>query len=206
VSDNEKDLVERWLGGDKNAFGALVRRFMSDAYLIALGFTGNSEDARDLSQEAFIKAYSAREQFEKGRPFYPWFYRILRNRCLNFIQREAKKHEPLFYDNDPDRERFASPLPSTLDSLEREERVRLVHTAIDRLSFDHREVIVLKNLKGYSYEQIASTLQIPIGTVMSRLYYARKMLKEILTQLEQRGVAETPNLVPGARTAPGEVV
>lgn len=206
MSDNEKDLVERWLGGDKNAFGALVRRFMSDAYLIALGFTGNSEDARDLSQEAFIKAYSAREQFEKGRPFYPWFYRILRNRCLNFIQREAKKHEPLFYDNDPDRERFASPLPSTLDSLEREERVRLVHTAIDRLSFDHREVIVLKNLKGYSYEQIASTLQIPIGTVMSRLYYARKMLKEILTQLEQRGVAETPNLVPGARTAPGEVV
>lgn len=206
MSENEKDLVERWLGGDKNAFGALVRLFMSDAYLIALGFTGNSEDARDLSQEAFIKAYGAREQFEKGRPFYPWFYRILRNRCLNFIQREAKKHEPLFYDDDPDRERFASPSPSTLESLEREERVRLVHAAIERLSFDHREVIVLKNLKGYSYEQIASTLAIPIGTVMSRLYYARKMLKEILTKLEQRGVAETPNLVPGARTAPGEVV
>lgn len=206
MPDNEKELVERWLKGDKNAFGALVRRFMSDAYLIALGFTGNSEDARDLSQEAFIKAYGARDQFESGRPFYPWFYRILRNRCLNFVQREAKKHEPLFYDNDPDRERFPSPSPSTLESLEREERVRLVHAAIDRLSFDHREVIVLKNLKGYSYEQIARTLEIPIGTVMSRLYYARKMLKEILTQMEQRGVAETPNLVPGARTAPGEVV
>jgi RNA polymerase sigma-70 factor (ECF subfamily) len=206
VTDNEKELVERWLKGDKNAFGALVRRFMSDAYLIALGFAGNSEDARDLSQEAFIKAYAAREQFERGRPFYPWFYRILRNRCLNFIQRESKKHESLFYDNDPDRERFASPSPSTLESLEREERVRLVHAAIERLSFDHREVIVLKNLKGYTYEQIASTLDIPIGTVMSRLYYARKMLKEILTEMEQHGVAETPNLVPGARTAPGEVV
>jgi RNA polymerase sigma-70 factor (ECF subfamily) len=206
LPDNEKELVERWRKGDKNAFGALVRRFMSDAYLIALGFAGNSDDARDLSQEAFIKAYEARNQFEGGRPFYPWFYRILRNRCLNFVQRESKKHEPLFYDNDPDRERFASPSPSTLESLEREERIRLVHAAIERLSFDHREVIVLKNFKGYSYEQIARTLEIPIGTVMSRLYYARRMLKEILTEMEQRGVAETPNLVPGARTAPGEVV
>jgi RNA polymerase sigma-70 factor (ECF subfamily) len=61
VPDNEKELVERWLKGDRNAFGALVRRFMADAYLIALGFTGNSEDARDLSQEAFIKAYGARD-------------------------------------------------------------------------------------------------------------------------------------------------
>jgi RNA polymerase sigma-70 factor (ECF subfamily) len=179
---------------------------MSDAYLIALGFAGNSEDARDLSQDAFIRAYEARAQFEEGRPFYPWFYRILRNRCLNFVKRESKRHEPLFYDNDPDRERFPSTTPSPLESLEREERIRLLHAAIERLSFEHREVIVLKNFNGYSYDRIARTLDIPIGTVMSRLYYARKMLKEILATMEQRGVTETPNLVPGARTAPGEVV
>jgi RNA polymerase sigma-70 factor (ECF subfamily) len=206
VLDNENELVRRWRRGDKNAYGALVRHYMADAYLTALGFAGNPDDARDLSQDAFIKAYAARGQFEEGRPFYPWLYRILRNRCLNFIRREAKKHEPLCYDDDPDRERFSTTSPSPLEQLEREERVRLLHAAIDRLSFDHREVIILKNFKGYSYAEIAETLEIPIGTVMSRLYYARKMLKDILTQMSQRGVAETANPVPEARTAPGEVV
>lgn len=204
--ENEKELVRRWRKGDKNAFGELVRGYMSDAYLIALGFARNSEDARDLSQDAFIKAFQARAQFEEGRPFYPWFYRILRNRCLNFIKRESKKHEPLFWDDDPDRERFPSATPSPLESLEKAERIRFLHAAIAELSFDHREVIVLKNFNGYSYEQIARTLEIPIGTVMSRLYYARQMLKQILARMEQRGVTETPSLVPEARTAPGEVV
>ncbi len=206
MHENERELVERWKCGDKKAFGALVRRYMADAYLIALGFTRNSEDARDLSQDAFIKAFQARDQFDPDRPFYPWFYRILRNRCLNFVQREARKSEPLCYENNPDRERFASPSATPLENLERDEQNRLLHAAIEALSFEHREVIVLKNFKGYSYEEIANTLAIPIGTVMSRLYYARKMLRKILIDLEQHGVVETPDLVPGVRTAPGEVV
>jgi RNA polymerase sigma-70 factor (ECF subfamily) len=206
VLDNENELIRRWRSGDKVAFGALVRAYMSDAFLVASGFARDPEDAKDLSQEAFIKAYQARAQFEEGKPFYPWFYKILRNRCLNFIRRESKKHESLFYDEDPDRERFSSTSPSPLETLEKEERIRFLHAAIERLSFEHREVIVLKSFNGYSYEKIAGTLEIPIGTVMSRLYYARRMLREILTKMEQRGVTETPNLVPGARTAPGEVV
>lgn len=179
---------------------------MSDAYLIALGFTHDPDDARDISQDAFIKAYEARSRFEEGRPFYPWFYRILRNRCLNFVRRESRKHEPLCRDGDPDRERFPSASPSPLELLEKEERVRFLHLAIERLSFEHREVIVLKNFKGYTYEQIARTLEIPVGTVMSRLYYARKMLKDILTEMWERGVADAKNTVPEARTAQGEVV
>ena len=132
---NEKELIRGWRRGDKKAFGALVRRYMSDAYLIALGFAGNSEDARDLSQDAFIKAYEARDKFDEERPFYPWFYRILRNRCLNFVRRERRKCEPLYYDDKPDRERFASGGPTPLERLEREERVRWLHAAIERLSF-----------------------------------------------------------------------
>ena len=206
MHDDERELIERWKNGDKKAFGALVRRYMTDAYLIALGFARNSEDARDLSQDAFIKAYQARDQFDSTRPFYPWFYRILRNRCLNFIQRESRKSEPLYYDNKPDRERFASGTLTPLEHLERDERSRLLHAAIEKLSFEHREVIVLKNFKGYSYDSIAEALGIPIGTVMSRLYYARKMLRKILIELEQHGVVESPNLVPQGRTVPGEVV
>ncbi|UCG52184.1 MAG: sigma-70 family RNA polymerase sigma factor [Candidatus Latescibacterota bacterium] len=206
MHDNERELIQRWRNGDKKAFGALVRIYMTDAYLIALGFTGNSEDARDLSQDAFIKAFQARAQFDPERPFYPWFYRILRNRCLNFIRRESRKCEPLYYDDKPDRERFPSRTSTPLEDLEKEERVRMLHAAIERLSFEHREVIVLKNFKGCSYEQIAKTLDIPIGTVMSRLYYARKMLRKILIEIEQHGLDEIPELVPEARTAPGEVV
>jgi RNA polymerase sigma-70 factor (ECF subfamily) len=204
--DNENELVHRWRKGDKSAFGALVRHYMSDAYLIALGFTRDPDDARDISQDAFIKAYEARGRFEEGRPFYPWFYRILRNRCLNFIQRDSKKHESLCRDDDPGCERFPSDSPSPLDLLEQEERARLLHCAIERLSFDHREVIVLKNFKGYTYEEIAAALEIPIGTVMSRLYYARRMLRDILTEMWRRGDADAATPVPEARTAPGEVV
>lgn len=204
--DNENDLVHRWRKGDKIAYGALVRRYMSDAYLIALGFTHNPDDARDISQDAFIKAYEARNQFEEGRPFYPWFYRILRNRCLNFIKREFKKHEPLCYDDEPGSERFSSESPSPLELLEKEERARLLHAAIKRLSFEHREVIVLKNFKGYTYEQIARALEIPIGTVMSRLYYARRMLKDIITDMWQHGVGENADTVSEPRAARGEVV
>jgi RNA polymerase sigma-70 factor (ECF subfamily) len=206
LHDDERELIERWKNGDKKAFGVLVRRYMTDAYLIALGFARNTEDARDLSQDAFIKAFQARDQFDAARPFYPWFYRILRNRCLNFVQRESRKMEPLYYENKPDRERFASGTSTPLEDLEQNERNRLLHVAIEELSFEHREVIILKNFKGYSYDEIAGALNIPIGTVMSRLYYARKMLRKILIELEQHGVAESPNLVPNGRTAPGEVV
>jgi len=205
MSAEEKDLVGRWLRGDKAAYGSLVRRYMSDAYLIALGFTRNAEDARDLSQEAFIKAYEARRQFEEGRPFYPWFYRILRNRCLNFIERESRRHEPIYHDDEAGSERFSSESPSPLDLLEEAEQNQLLHRAIERLSFDHREVIVLKNFKGYTYEQIAEALEIPIGTVMSRLYYARRMLKNILSEMLRSGGREAAASLPEPRTARGEV-
>ncbi|UCH85166.1 MAG: sigma-70 family RNA polymerase sigma factor [Candidatus Latescibacterota bacterium] len=206
MHEDERELIKRWKQGDKKAFGALVRRYMTDAYLIALGFAGNPDDARDLSQDAFIKAYQARDQFDPERPFYPWFYRILRNRCLNFVQRESRKTEPLYYDNSPDRERFASGTPSPLEGLEQDERKRLLYAAIEKLSFEHKEIIVLKNFKGYSYDSIAKVLNIPMGTVMSRLYYARKMLRRILIELEQHGVTENADMIPDAQAAPGEVV
>ena len=191
--------------GNKQAFEQLVRRYRTDAYLTALGFTGNSEDARDLSQEAFIKAHQARRRFDPSRPFYPWFYRILRNHCINFIQRTRRKHEPLHYEDQPERERFQSPGPTPLEQLEKEERKRLVRSAIERLSDEHREVIILKNFRGLSYKEIAAALDTPIGTVMSRLYYARRMLKEIILELEQTGVSPEERSLPQSDTAPGEV-
>jgi RNA polymerase sigma-70 factor (ECF subfamily) len=206
LNDLDADVIERWRKGDRRAFETLVRRYMGDAYLVALGFVNNSEDARDLSQEAVIKAYEARAKFDAQRPFYPWFYRILKNHCLNFVQRKRKRTESLYHEDQPDRERFASSTPTPLEQMESDERTRFLHAAIQRLSFEHREVIILKNFKGCSYKEMAEILDTPIGTIMSRLYYARKMLKEIILEFEKSGIADSRRLYPEGSTAPGEVV
>jgi RNA polymerase sigma-70 factor (ECF subfamily) len=179
VADTEQDIIERWCNGDKRAFEELVKRYMTEAYLTALGFARNPEDARDLSQEAFVKAYRARKRFDPKRPFYPWFYRILKNHCLNFVQRR-RHSEPLYYDENLDSERFKSSQVTPLEALEKKEQIERVRNAIDRLSLDHREVIILKNFEGRSYREMAEMLEVPIGTIMSRLFYARKALKDII--------------------------
>jgi len=203
VKEVDSDLIHRWREGDRSAFEELVRMHMSDAYLVALGFTGNPDDARDLSQDAFIKAFEARKKFDPKRPFYPWFYRVLKNHCLNFIQRRRKRWESLHHEDGTD-ERFASSESTPLEKMEKGERVRVVRAAIERLSFEHREIIVLKNFRGHSYQEISEILDIPMGTVMSRLYYARKMLKEIVLELEESGFSELPGTL--VDPAKGEVM
>lgn len=206
MAEIDRACLERWKRGDKLAFEEIVRALRADAFLIALAFVGNEEDARDLSQEGFVRAYLARERFDLSRPFRPWFYRILRNLCLNFVERSCRHSESLFWGEEGDRERFASPQPGPAEILEKKERKELLIAAIARLSFDHREIIILKNFKGYSYKEIAEILDIPIGTVMSRLYYARKMLKRLLEEFEAKGVPqEGPVFAEGGRS-PGEVV
>jgi RNA polymerase sigma-70 factor (ECF subfamily) len=180
--DPERDLIQRWKRGDKGAFETLVRRHMTDAFYVAYGYVGNAEDARDLSQEAFIKAYQARARFDEERPFYPWLYRILKNHCLNFVTR-GRHH--LSLDDENEHREIASPAATALEDMEENERKRLVRAAIDRLSEDHREIIVLKNFKEHSYKEIADLLGIPIGTVMSRLFYARQALRVVIEEMER---------------------
>lgn len=203
--ENERDVVIDWKKGNKRAYETLVRFYMHDAFLVAYGLVGNREDARDLSQEAFIKAYQTRERFDEDRPFYPWLYRILKNHCLNFIKRGMKHTSSLYYDGNPDRERFASSQSTPLEQLERDERNRVVRVAVDMLSDDHREIIVLKSFKGHSYQEIADLLEIPMGTVMSRLYYARKALKTIIEHVETEGLPDAGGILPEGNPTPGEV-
>jgi RNA polymerase sigma-70 factor (ECF subfamily) len=179
--DNEREIIRGWKRGDKRAYEALVRRYMTDAYLVAYGYVGNAEDARDLSQEAFVKVYQARARFDEERPFYPWLYRVLRNHCLNFMRRG--RVEVSIDDENAHRE-IASPRPTALEDLESDERRRIVRAAVARLSDDHREIIVLKNFKDHSYKEIAEILEIPIGTVMSRLFYARQALRALVEEIE----------------------
>lgn len=202
--ENEREIVIEWKAGSKKAYEALVRHYMTDAFLIAYSFVGDREDARDLSQDAFVKAYLARDRFEAGRPFYPWLYRILKNHCLNFLKRGRRGGASLYFEDDLDRERFPAPTPTPLEQLEQAERKKIVRAAVDRLSEAHREIIVLKNFRGLAYAEIAELLDIPVGTVMSRLYYARKTLKNIINQIETEGFPEADGLL-GESPTPGEV-
>ena len=97
-SPDQADLISRetllaWKKGDKGAFEKIVRATMKRAYSVALGLVGNADDAQDLSQEAFIAAHRARKSFDTDRPFFPWFYRVLRNRCLNYLKKRARRKE-----------------------------------------------------------------------------------------------------------------
>lgn len=179
----EKAWIEQTIRGDQEAFGHLVTAYSRPAYFTALGILGNRDEAYDLSQEAFVRAYKAIDKFDRSRPFAPWFFRILRNCCLTFLSRR-KVHASL----DELREAGVEPAagdrfdPSLL--AERNDDIDRVWRALGALEDASREIIVLKDLQGHRYKEIAAILGIPEGTVMSRLYHARQKLKTIL--LEER--------------------
>lgn len=172
AADISRETLIAWKEGDSRAFEEIVAKTMRRAYSAALGLVGNTEDARDLSQEAFIAAHKARKSFDAERPFFPWFYRILRNRCLNFI-RSSKRRKEISMDVLVERESTEAP-PDTL--VVKKENVQALWDALFRLTPEHREVIVLRCFEELSYREISETLCISEGTVMSRLFYARKAL------------------------------
>ncbi len=173
----ERDLVRLARDGDRRAFSDLVERYMRRAYFVALGLVGSHEDALDLSQEAFIRAYRARRRLDPELPFYGWLYQILRRLCFNFNRdrklRRTRTEEARSWLTDQ-ASRAAGIDPAT--SAERAETIRQVREAIERLGDRDREVLVLKEFEGLRYREIAELLGIPIGTVMSRLYSARRRL------------------------------
>ncbi len=180
ISDAE--LASKAKRGNIDAFGELVERYKERAYMIALGFVGNPDDAMDLSQEAFVKAFKAIGSFKDGCDFYPWFYAVLRNTCFNFLRRRKTRKE-----NSLDAAReygfdVVDGAPDPSATLERKEMRALVRAQIDNLAPVHKEILLLRHYELLSYKQMAGVLGCPIGTVMSRLYAARQMLKVRLTR------------------------
>ncbi len=175
-TDITREILLEWKKGNIRAFEEIVMVTRGRAYSVALGLVGNSEDARDLSQEAFMAAHHARKRFDTEKPFFPWFYRILRNRCLNFIRSRAGRRE-ISIDVLVEKE---SPAASPDSHIIRKENAEALWKALFTLSDEHREVIVLRSFHDLSYREISEVLGISSGTVMSRLFYARKALYEVL--------------------------
>lgn len=184
TGDSDALLVRRTRAGDTRAFGILVERYMRRAYYAALGLVGSSEDALDLSQEAFVRAFRARHTIDPDRPFYAWLYQIIRRLCFNHTRDRRTRRRGIEAAGDwlveQATSRTAGMRPDR--ALEQAEAKRRVAAALESLSDRDREVLVLKEFEGLRYREIAEILGVPIGTVMSRLYSARRRLAAALEE------------------------
>jgi RNA polymerase sigma-70 factor (ECF subfamily) len=184
-SDTDFALMARARDGDRHAFAALVEKYMRRAYYAALGMVGSHEDAMDLSQEAFTRAFRARRSLDPTHPFYAWLYTILRRLCFNFQRDTRSRRRRLggasswLVAQAREREGGAEPHRAARTGEIRERVARAVEDLPDR----EREMLVLKEFEGLKYREIAELLGVPIGTVMSRLYSARKRLARALEDL-----------------------
>jgi RNA polymerase sigma-70 factor (ECF subfamily) len=174
----ERCWLEAARGGDARAFGKVVRCYQQRAYRAALAILGNPDDAWDLAQDGFVRAFDRLEQYNVELPFYPWFHRLLRNLCLNHLRWRRRRRE----DSMEAMEESGSFLRA--DPATSPERVAATHIlgeqismALRRLRPAAREILVMREIEDLSYAEIATLLEIPKGTVMSRLHHARRALR-----------------------------
>ncbi len=177
---HDGELIRRAQAGDTEAFGELVTRYMRQAYFAALGLVGSREDALDLSQEAFARAFRARRTLDPGRPFYAWYYTTLRRLCFNFMRDRQRRAGWLTEGADWIETAAVSGAEGPERTAERHEDQRRLAAAMRGLPDHEREVLVLKEFEGLKYREIAELVGVPIGTVMSRLYAARQHLSAVL--------------------------
>jgi RNA polymerase sigma-70 factor, ECF subfamily len=183
-------LISRCQRGDRDAYDTLIRKHERRAYQYAYRLTTNPEEASDVVAEAFVRVYSALHNFKGQSAFSTWLYRILTNCFLDIRKREksrpATSLEAALQTPDGDLERqIEDPGRSPYDEAERSERERAVETAVDQLAEYQKAMIVMYHAERLSYEEIADALDLPIGTVKSRLNRARLSLREILSKDEE---------------------
>src|SRR5580693_5147483 len=182
----EMDLVRRAQHGDLKAYDELVQRYQERIYATVYHMTSNHEDANDLAQDSFIKAYQALKSFKGGSSFYTRLYRIAVNKTINFLkQRKNRTHMSLNdldfnTENNPDLVALISDKTPRRDAGLKELQEKL-NAALLKLSEPHRLVVVLHDVQGQSHEEIAKVMDCNIGTVRSRLFYARQQMQSYLT-------------------------
>jgi RNA polymerase sigma-70 factor (ECF subfamily) len=167
--------------GDQAAFAELVRRYQRPVHRIAYGLTRNAADADDLAQETFVRAWGAIARFETGQPLMPWLARICTNQAYSLFRRRKRRPEtPIEPLVEAGRQWGVEDDPA--DHAAHGERDRRLRAALDQLSPEHQAVLVLRAVQDLSYDEIASALGVPIGTVMSRLSRARTELRRRLAE------------------------
>jgi RNA polymerase sigma-70 factor (ECF subfamily) len=190
VNADDHRLIAEALQGRTAAFGELVRRYQDRLYNTVYRLLDHAEDAQDVVQDAFLNAYQSLHRFKGDARFFTWLYRIAVNAAISMKRKQRLALSPTSYRagrdsrdglaEPPDRSEFSQPG----QALERADLERRLQEALNRLSPDHRAVLVLKEMEGQKYETMAEILKVPIGTIRSRLHRARLELRELLRQDE----------------------
>jgi RNA polymerase sigma-70 factor (ECF subfamily) len=188
VSADDHRLIAACLQGDSAAFGELVRCYQDRLYNTVFRLVGNAEDAQDVVQEAFLNAYQSLDSFKGHSEFFTWLYRIAYNTAISL---KRKQRVILSLSAGPDGNGRVEPadesdLSQPGQGLERVEEERRIQAALNRLSPEHRVVLILKDMEGQKYEAMAEVLQVPIGTIRSRLHRARAELRLLLQQQPEK--------------------
>lgn len=186
-SDDDIELINRCKGGDQAAFGEIVGRYQDRIYNLCAHLLGNSSEAEDMAQATFLKAYRHLGNFQPHAALYTWLYRIAVNTCLDHLRRPFLASifsrspitgEEIILDH-------PSSAPSPEKNLENRQLQMALRQALSKLSPKLRAVIVLKELEGLAYEEIAATLEISLGTVKSRISRARGELQGLLQEFRE---------------------
>jgi RNA polymerase sigma-70 factor, ECF subfamily len=195
VSADDNRLITECREGKTAAFGELISRYQDRLFNTVLRLVDNAEDARDVVQEAFLHAYQSLHSFKGDSLFFTWLYRIAVNTAISMKrkQRRALRIQPT-----GDEKKTIDPLdPSESNrpghAIEMAEEERKVHEALGKLSAEHRAVLVMKDMEGMKYEEMAEILGVPVGTIRSRLHRARLEMRDVFLQVERRDVKKSPS-------------
>jgi len=173
---SEKELIRKAKRGDEESFEALILSCKGKAYNIALRHMGNEEDALDVMQESFLKIYRHLGQFNEQSRFDTWVYRIVVNACNDMLRKNKKNEHEDIAEEIVDRD------PGPAELLDRKEESGYILKCLNKLGAEQREVLILRDIRGFAYDEIAEILECSMGTVKSKIARARQKLKEIYLQ------------------------
>ncbi len=186
--EKEKAFLEKCREGDCSAFNYIVNEYNNRAYYYALSILHNHHDALDLGQESFVKAFRAIKTFDTSKPFLPWLLRIVRNLCFNELKKKKRRAESpgpeesnIFLEIIPSK---TSETKSPYEIIVDKEFQSTIQNAIKKLPEAQREVVFLFHFQELTYEEIAEVMDVPVGTIMSRLFHGRRKLAKLLNSLK----------------------
>lgn len=189
MDPDERKLVEAARRGDAEAFEALVKKHQRKAYAVALGMVHDADEARDICQDAFLKAHKNLAGFEGDAQFFTWLYRIIANLCIDHLRKrrgERMEFDETIATDDASDDSGIAPRRLGFDpgrALADKELRQHLRAALAKLTAPHRAVLIMREVEGLSYKEMADVMNCSIGTIMSRLFHARKKMQALLLEL-----------------------
>jgi RNA polymerase sigma-70 factor (ECF subfamily) len=186
-NQNDEQLIARTIAGEKEAFGMLIGKYQPRLFNAMVHFLRNPTEAEDVVQDAFILALTKLDSFKGNSQFYTWLYRIAHNAAISKLRKKRPTTSLNHGTGDESSPGFSVPDEGEQpgERIEKEEQIQSLMAAMERLSDEHRSILILREMEGMDYEAIAGVLQLPVGTVRSRLHRARGCLRELMDSMEK---------------------